>query len=826
VRRALSLAALRLAALVAPALAARSAGAQDPVVSARQVYLACRWAARPSDAPGGAPAGPAKQTVEAFCRDFQLPTARRARLSATWARAWALRGVPEAKVIEDFARKQAEDDKAAAAAAATARLDLPEGRFEFGPGSAVLSGADSARVRTLAAFLLAHPGLRLDVTGYASAAPRPGDDRVNTKLAALRALAVQGALLAADVPPDRIHAQSYGYDAANEKEVTAIARAAARPQVPRERLAQVAVIGATPQTVARSATSDVLAASVVRPGSAPGAATPGDARAAAVAAPRATARGGVDVSTILIGVTDFVLAKASAQVQAYAVGQVGRTLCTPISPPRDSLNFARAYLGETCRLFDTAAVAQYRPGLGTFRVAMRRDLGTLPDRVIRLGLQGGALVDPSRAEVAAAVLYTLRTLERIERGADPVLLVARDGGAAWASDVLGTKPLGASVRGTAARMAGFLSAVEFAKLDLPEVWASGGGVTADSVLTYAARAFAVNERPNLEKHVAAVDSLSVLVGPLWENALRVYELAAVIDSARRDLADAGRWGAGAESYGGRVARYAGLVAASADLVEAATLWAPGVMPEANLARARDLAADARALSVAAATERYVDAAAALLRLVEGVAPLESNPTARERYRVALRVVAFAGDVAQAEDASGVGQALERFSSPDAGVRRKRAPARSPFAYLNAYAGALAGRETVGGPGAAAFAGPTLPVGVELGRSCGSPEGDRRWYCWGRRRVGSVSLFLPLVDLGAVAATRLQSSDDVRSTQAVTLSQVLTPGAYVVWGLRGTFPLSFGVGATRVANARERPDGRRLDATRVGALVGLDVPLFP
>jgi outer membrane protein OmpA-like peptidoglycan-associated protein len=900
-------------------VATSDTGESDAPVTALDVYRACRRARRiePDTAP-----------IATFCLRFQLPTLRRARLAADWATGWVGTAVPSRTAIHRYAGDEASEAAEAAAAADRVRLYVGDGRFEFQPGSAVLDGADSVRAARLAALVAGHPNLRLLIDGYADAAGNKADDAYNRKLAALRALAVQGALVAAGVPPERLSARSFAADSAGVH--------ARREGGRTQRKVLVAVVGADAPTVAVPAVAGVV------PGASPAVlmmvgSAGGDAGvvAAAVAAPRAAARAPVDASAILLGLTDFVLAKTNAQLQAFAVGEFSRRVCQPVSDPArqgmrdeaaalrseadaavsvgrelaaakraravafmldaladsadagagaegrgrwkdslhaaaaqydsqakeqapayadvaralsmrakrlasladsaadttgtqpvDSLRYWRTYLGETCRLFDPEALAAYRPGVASLRTAIRRDLGAMPRRTLRLALQRAAGADTVRV---AALLLGARVLEEVERGTDPVLLVAR--AATWA-DVLAVRSSGAApLRRDLVRMADLVVAVERAKEELPPAWTGGAAVAADSVLPYAVRAFVMNQTDDEFRA-----DLPRQIGPLWTHLLDVYQAAAAIDSARAGIARVARGGgpapeaadraaAAAARLGAVAARYGDLAGHAAALVEAAALWNPRLVPDDARDRIRALTDLTREMAVAVASERHVDAAFTLLRVLDEATPVR-DASARERHRAMLRAVAFAGDVAQAQDAAGVEQALQRLSSPYAGVRLKRARTGGRFAFLNAYAGAAAGREVLGGGPAAAYGSPALPVGVELGLACREPPRRQR-VCLGRG-LGSFSLFVPVLDLGAVAATRLRGSDEVKSTQSVTLSQVVTPGLYAMWGLRSTrFPLSVGAGATRVANARERRDGGGpVDAWRYGLLVGLDVPLFP
>ncbi|HEX5869026.1 MAG TPA: hypothetical protein VFY65_01350, partial [Longimicrobium sp.] len=104
-------------------------------------------------------------------------------------------------------------------------------------------------------------------------------------------------------------------------------------------------------------------------------------------------------------------------------------------------------------------------------------------------------------------------------------------------------------------------------------------------------------------------------------------------------------------------------------------------------------------------------------------------------------------------------------------------------------------------------GPVLPVGVEVSR--GVP-------------LGAVSLFVPLIDIGMLASSRLNGGN-TDETDA-SLEQVFAPGAFLVWNLTRTLPLSIGVGGQMAPDLRVR-NGEEVDVFRIGFFVGADLTIF-
>jgi hypothetical protein len=143
--------------------------------------------------------------------------------------------------------------------------------------------------------------------------------------------------------------------------------------------------------------------------------------------------------------------------------------------------------------------------------------------------------------------------------------------------------------------------------------------------------------------------------------------------------------------------------------------------------------------------------------------------------------------------------------------------------LNAFGGVFGGVETVDEDTVnekAAFAGPYLPVGVDVG-------------LFRIPKVGVVGLFLQAVDLGALASWRFsdEDEDEVESEPELGFAQVFAPGIFPVLHVAGS-PLTLGFGWSRTPGLRAGSDAegeenpRRFDASRWGAFIAFDVPLFP
>jgi hypothetical protein len=72
-----------------------------------------------------------------------------------------------------------------------------------------------------------------------------------------------------------------------------------------------------------------------------------------------------------------------------------------------------------------------------------------------------------------------------------------------------------------------------------------------------------------------------------------------------------------------------------------------------------------------------------------------------------------------------------------------------------------------------------PVGLALNHGLGG-------------RAGSVSLFAPLLDVGAIAEFRLKN-DSTELDESIKLGNIFSPGAYIVYGFGANIPLAIGIG---------------------------------
>jgi hypothetical protein len=153
---------------------------------------------------------------------------------------------------------------------------------------------------------------------------------------------------------------------------------------------------------------------------------------------------------------------------------------------------------------------------------------------------------------------------------------------------------------------------------------------------------------------------------------------------------------------------------------------------------------------------------------------------------------FIASVATAKSTADAETALQSYSLPAGSYTQKQREAFS--VTLNGYFGVTAGAETLlGGLEGTAAArtrahlGFTAPVGLDF--NWGSDLGGGKAN--GSNQTGAWSLFVPVLDVGAVASWRLGSSGG--QVSSVTWPNIVAPGLYVVWAKKGT-PFSIMVGA--------------------------------
>lgn len=167
---------------------------------------------------------------------------------------------------------------------------------------------------------------------------------------------------------------------------------------------------------------------------------------------------------------------------------------------------------------------------------------------------------------------------------------------------------------------------------------------------------------------------------------------------------------------------------------------------------------------------------------------------QEMVQALVKYGNFVAIVAKAENSDQVKDAIEAVALPAGSARIKRV---TPFnVALNGYLGAHYGNEYLedqvsGRSKWSKIYGMSAPVGVTISTDLRGKKGSE---------LGSISLMLSLVDIGAIASFRTQN-DSTANIPELKFENILAPGAYAVWGIPKT-PLSIGYGWQRGPQLRE------------------------
>ena len=498
----------------------------------------------------------------------------------------------------------------------------------------------------------------------------------------------------------------------------------------------------------------------------------------------------VDQSTLLWGATDFLMRRASEELQAWFLDRFYDKVCS---------DGAAGHLGgkdlfpESCLLLkDRELLPEFAAGLATLREAFHQDLNDLPWVIIDHAV---ATIPKEKKDLSLVAAMSARATHQIVDGVHPwFALRSLEDGVDAASLSCSDTPF-ASRAYVLSVVAGVVPPDERGAPRLPnhpEDW------------PYVALAVAIEAKTRVDagKWPSACPGqgveLEMLVGKLETLHGHVEAMRGVlqqIEAALKDPDSSGRR---------RLEALARTLEVSLGLMEQ---WA-GIDSQALDGQSGRIYLAARKVLDRIARGNYGGAVLALHVLIT---ELGTSPKLPRSY---LRIISFAADVAQAEDAGSVSAAIASYAAPAGAYKRKRLTDGWYFS-LNSYLGLAAGAERAGGEWAftgAAFA----PLGVELGRSNG------KW---------AFGLFAQALDLGALTAWRV-GSNGIDERPEVGLEQVFSPGGYVVVGFPDA-PYSLAIGVSYTPKLRFVEEGMTLDgcgsegcaAMRVGATFAIDVPLL-
>lgn len=209
--------------------------------------------------------------------------------------------------------------------------------------------------------------------------------------------------------------------------------------------------------------------------------------------------------------------------------------------------------------------------------------------------------------------------------------------------------------------------------------------------------------------------------------------------------------------------------------------------------------------------------------------VEQNVIKTESIQLKSKIVEyglFINNVLNAKDSEELVKVLEDVALPVGSFRIKRV---SPFSVsLNSFGGGIVNYNNITlttNEGKKNWSiSPNAPVGIAL-----------NWGGIGKFKnnsATSLSLFLPLIDVGAVFAVRLGETDSIASLPKLAWKNFFAPGAYLSWGIRNS-PVSLSIGFQNGPSILEfKKDNQNtlqsveaLRAIRWGASISVDIPLF-
>ena len=178
----------------------------------------------------------------------------------------------------------------------------------------------------------------------------------------------------------------------------------------------------------------------------------------------------------------------------------------------------------------------------------------------------------------------------------------------------------------------------------------------------------------------------------------------------------------------------------------------------------------------------------------------------------LRYGNFMAAVAESETSDQVAAAIDAIALPPGSSILKKRTAVS--VALNAYTGLAVGRERLMDSNVedSGFAGVSAPVGLTISKGFG--------------QSGSLSLLVPIIDVGALVAFRFRD-ENAALLPKLTWSNIVSPGAYLAYGFFNDLPITLGVGAQLGPNLREVGPTLEQQASgwRWGGFISVDIPIF-
>jgi hypothetical protein len=174
---------------------------------------------------------------------------------------------------------------------------------------------------------------------------------------------------------------------------------------------------------------------------------------------------------------------------------------------------------------------------------------------------------------------------------------------------------------------------------------------------------------------------------------------------------------------------------------------------------------------------------------------------------------FIGSVAEAKDPEEVKVAISALIMPtgSSSIKKYQWNNLSINAYLGASAMLFSDNASTSKTWTNTI-GITAPIGLN-------------WAFGSMRKGGSLSLFASLLDIGAVVDYQLTDSTQSSFEQKIYLENILSPGAYIVYGFGDNIPLAlsfggqYGPGLTKIGNDLKKP------TWRLNVTLTVDIPMI-
>ncbi len=201
-----------------------------------------------------------------------------------------------------------------------------------------------------------------------------------------------------------------------------------------------------------------------------------------------------------------------------------------------------------------------------------------------------------------------------------------------------------------------------------------------------------------------------------------------------------------------------------------------------------------------------------------------SATSKQTIKKFLKYGTFMANIVEADSPEAAKKAIEAIALPPGSYTIKRESRFS--AALNGYLGAFAGTEYIDGLQNKPLnnLGITMPVGISFSWGNLGPKRKNPW---------SIGLFVPLIDLGAVASYRIKNDttstglQEAETVPTIQLKHLISPGLFLEAGIPRT-PLSFGLGiqlGPRLRTVNSQNNDVSNTYVRFGATLKVDIPLL-